>query len=138
MPPVGSVRRVIRFEIDGQEFNTAVTSATLKPEAETTQIRTLAPDGVSTDASPAVWSLDVEYNVAYSVDSFYRFLIAQAGAEALFEYEPNPVREPGVIVSGVVLVTAGDAGGAVGDVDSGKITLPIVGVPVFTDPPAAP
>lgn len=132
------VRKTIRLEIDGASYECEVTGATLTPTAEVRTATVLCGGGTLSDVAPPTWTLDLSYLVDHSADSLYRFLVANAGELATFEYEPDPETAPGVVYSGLVRIVPGPAGGDAGTWESGSVSLPLNGKPSITDPPAAP
>lgn len=132
----GHVRKTIRLTIDGTAYECEVTGATLTPSAEVKTARTLCAAGAIADVAAPTWTLDVDYLVDHNSGSLYRFLKANTGAVAAFEYEPDPQNAAGVTYSGELRVVPGPAGGSSGDWESGSVSLPLIGEPAVTDPPA--
>jgi hypothetical protein len=135
MTAVGYAVKSMILDVDGVEYQCAVTGVQEGVTAETVTTRTACPDGSKSDTGPGVWTLTVNYNVSNLPASFHRLLRDNEGAAAVVILEPFPIDEPGTTITYNVTLTPGPGDFTVGAFGTASVTLPVNGSPVTTDAP---
>lgn len=134
MSAKGHVLHQFSLTIDTVDYSCEVFKCAQRDEGSQVQRQAVACGQEAIDTSPEQWVLDVEYAVDWNADSLYRVLLANAGATAAVEWEPDPVNAPGVTVTATVHLVNGTNTGTIGQWDNGVASLPCTAKPVVVDP----
>lgn len=132
MTAVGFAVRTMHVKIGLVDYACAVTAVTDAAKADSITTQTACPDGTATDVGPAVWTLQVDYNISNVADSFHRILREQEGETATIIVEYDPIGEPGILTTYEVTMTPGGGAYKVGAFATASVTLPCHGAPVIS------
>lgn len=124
------VNLILGDEATGADVKCQVRSVTLTPEANTTRIKTLCPDGTYSNVDQAEWTLEIGYLVgvddANPDDVLTTYLLANEGEKVDFFFAPE---SGGPGWSGIVTITPGAVGGEQGNFSEQTVQLPVDGRP---------
>lgn len=136
MTAIGHVtsRFTLKFGAPLADYSCELTGARLVDEGGQTQRQAVACGEDATDVSPSQFALAIDYMVDWHATSLYRQLLAHTGDLVDYEWEPDPVNAPGVILKGKMRLTNGSGTGTVGQWDTGSASLPLTARPTITDP----
>jgi hypothetical protein len=95
-------------------------------------------DGSFSDVGPSTYTLTIGYNVSHRPGSLHRLLRDHVGQTGTVVIEPDPVNDPGRLLTYAVTIVPGGANMTVGAVANSSVTLPVAGVPAYTDPVVVP
>lgn len=125
------VNLILGEEALGDDFKCQSRSVTLTPEANTTRIKTLCPDGTYANVDVAEWTLEIGYLVGVDdVDPtavLTAYLLAHEGEKVSF-FTAFESGGPGW--TGTVTITPGAMGGEQGNFSEQTVQLPLDGKPV--------
>ena len=129
--PVGHIIRTLDLEIGTKSYKCAVSGAAFVRGGRAKQTSQTAC-GPITDYGIAEDSLDVEYNVDKTKDSFHRFLIENEGQTATAKLTDGA---SGVIETATIRVTPGtQTGKTIGGWATATVSLGVIGAIAITDP----
>lgn len=116
--------------VAGTEYQAKVKTASLTPEVNKQEYRTLVPAGVEQDVDAPVWSLQLVGLQDWGTDGLAKYLHDHHGEEVSIELAPkNTLGEPLATVT--VVSQSSQFGGNQGEFAETDVTLGVVGQPVF-------
>lgn len=139
-PPSGAfVMRNATVTIETVEYANQCTRALLTPDAPTSTLRTLVPDGIKQDVDTNVWTLALTIVQDNSAAGLAGILRTMHGQEIDVELTPKN----GNVAAGgsgkmtcTVVAKAVPFGGSQGEWTTAEIELPVQGQPVYVPPTA--
>lgn len=124
------VNLILGDEALGDDYKCQARSVVLTPEANTTRIKTLCPDGTYANVDQAEWTLEIGY--LYGVDTvdptslLTTYLLDNEGEKVPFFFAPE---SGGAGWTGTITVTPGAMGGEQGNFSEQTVQLPLDGRP---------
>lgn len=115
--------------LGSNDYQAAVTSATLTPSSSVVTIKGLTPTAVFSSGTNSTWTLDLAFMQSFDTTDLAIYLFNNEGDEVAFVVEPEA---GGASFSGTVILTPGAIGGAVDQYGTSTVSLGIKGKPVFT------
>jgi hypothetical protein len=118
--------------LGADDYQAAVSSATLTPSSSIQSFKGLTPTAVWSAGTSATWTLELTYAQDWADEtSLGAYLFDNEGSTVTFTLEPNA---GGAGFSGSVIITPGAAGGAVDGYATATVSLGVVGKPALTFP----
>lgn len=132
MTAAGYVVKQITLTIDAVAYECAVISCVLTAQPNVITWQTSCADGQGADTGLTSYTLDLEVATSPDPDGLARILFDNDGQVLAFTFVPDGINWPAETVSGDVRAQPVPFGGTAGSLASASVSLPVVGVPVWT------
>lgn len=119
------------LQIATDNYELHVSSAVFEPDAKLQTWQAIAPAGSFSDMSSPTWSLKLAYAQDWkTTNSLAQYLLANQGQQKVVVLRPKGTTAGEAIITATVIIAPGPIGGDVNTVQTGEVTLGVVGVPV--------
>ncbi|HEY9494605.1 MAG TPA: hypothetical protein VIR15_07115 [Intrasporangium sp.] len=134
MPAIASAPFVLKdavLTVDVDDYEKHVSSVTFTPAMSVVTWTPISPSGVFSDSTSPSWTCAVEYAQDWTTaDSLSQYLMDNAGQTKTVIFKPLGATTGDPTFTATVIIAPGPIGGAVNTVQTGTVTMGVVGEPV--------
>lgn len=96
----------------------------------------LTPDSAFSDASSPTWTCQMDYAQDWkTTNSLAQYLLTNAGLQKVAVFKPQGATTGSPIFTATLIIVPGPIGGTVNTVQTGTVTMGVIGSPVKTTAP---
>ncbi len=134
MPQIASAPFVLKdavLKIDADTYEKHVSSVTFTPAMSVVTWQGITPSASFSDTTAPSWTCAVEYAQDWTTaDSLSQYLMDNAGQTKTVVFQPLGATTGDPTFTATVIIAPGPIGGAVNTVQTGTVTMGVVGEPV--------
>jgi hypothetical protein len=125
---------ILTIATDSYEMH--VSSVSFEPKSDTQTWQGLTPAAAFSDQSTPIWTCKLSYAQDWSTtNSLAQYLLANTGQQKVAVFKPQGTTTGKPIFTATLIMSPGPIGGDVNTVQTGEVTLGVVGAPVKTANP---
>lgn len=122
--------------IGTDDYQTNLSKVRFEPKVNTVTWQGLTPASAYAGATSPIWECVLEYAQDWTTtNSLAAYLLTNQGAQKTAVFKPIGTTTGKPIFTATVIIVPGPIGGDVNTVQTGQVTLPVVGAPVKTTAP---
>ena len=122
------------LQIDTDNYEKHVSGLVIAPVTSPITWQGLTPDSAFSDASNPVWTCQMDYAQDWTTpNSLAQYLLTNAGQQKVAVFKPLGATTGDPVFTVTILIVPGPIGGAVNTVQTGTVTMGVVGQPVKSE-----
>lgn len=121
----------VDLKIDADNYEKHVSAVSFDPKVDQVTWQGLTPDAAFTDTTSPTWTCTLEYAQDWeTTNSLAAYLLANAGQQKTVIFKPRGAVTGKPMFTATVIIVPGPIGGKGNTVQTGQVTLGVVGAPV--------